>query len=634
MIFALKFNKARISGGRSLWRNLLRSAGHPGFKLRSKVLGLIPPGLRFPLRRVYQRLSSRGRTAASIRQNGLRMLNLGYAERGYRELLAAAEGARDRRLRLNAYWDLLHWHLAECSENDARAVLRYVDAMRQLEVRPERLVHLAIARASALRSLGELERAEAAIRDNSLMSTHPDLVLARATFADVEARKEALNCLFRREGLDEVALLAGKGSAIDRLTAGASASMPQSECPLVSVIIPAFNAEATIATAIRSLQMQTWRNVEIIAVDDCSTDNTAAVVRSMAERDGRVRLLRAQRNSGAYCARNLGLKAARGKYVTCHDADDWSHPRKLQMQAEDLERKTRRTVANLSALLFLDENLRAASRRIGSYARTNTSSLMFRREPVVERLGAWDPVRFAADTEFLERIYGVFGRWSVAGISQPLSLVRIGNGSLTASESFGYHGFRMGARQFYHQRYIQFHRSGKPLRLSGEVRERPFYVPEPMLPWRLPRGTRRCFDVVLVFDCRLGGADLELALNAIGRYRGEGRSVALFHLPLYEPDPEMPVHEAVIKLLDSGLVAYLVPGEHIDCDRLDILGWSLLLDRNRFFIDVRAREITVAVDDVVPGGGAARPSAEERRRCEANLRHYCGASAVWYTLPQ
>lgn len=100
--------------------------------------------------------------------------------------------------------------------------------------------------------------------------------------------------------------------------------------PRVSVIIPAFNAAALIGGAVASAQAQTQGEIEIIVVDDASTDDTAAVVERLAGQDKRLRLVRMQRNGGPGAARNAGLDAARGEWIALLDADDRYHPRRLE----------------------------------------------------------------------------------------------------------------------------------------------------------------------------------------------------------------------------------------------------------------------------------------------------------------
>lgn len=97
-----------------------------------------------------------------------------------------------------------------------------------------------------------------------------------------------------------------------------------------SVIIPAYNAEAFVAGAIASALAQTEPHIEVIVIDDASTDATAAAVAQLAARDERVRLLPSAVNGGPGAARNRGLDAARGQWIALLDADDGFAPRRLE----------------------------------------------------------------------------------------------------------------------------------------------------------------------------------------------------------------------------------------------------------------------------------------------------------------
>jgi glycosyltransferase involved in cell wall biosynthesis len=101
--------------------------------------------------------------------------------------------------------------------------------------------------------------------------------------------------------------------------------------PLVSILIPAFNAERWIAETLRSATAQTWRPIEIIVVDDGSTDRTPDIV-SQFEHDG-VRLIR-QQNQGAAVARNTAFSASRGDFIQWLDADDLLAPDKIERQMD------------------------------------------------------------------------------------------------------------------------------------------------------------------------------------------------------------------------------------------------------------------------------------------------------------
>ncbi|KRE62152.1 glycosyltransferase family A protein [Nostocoides sp. Soil756] len=109
--------------------------------------------------------------------------------------------------------------------------------------------------------------------------------------------------------------------------------------PDVSVVIPAYNAADVIARAVRSVLDQEVQDLEVLVVDDASTDDTAAVVTSLAADDPRVRLVRMEHNSGRPAhPRNRGLVEARGTVVALLDADDHWLPGKLTAQVDAMRR--------------------------------------------------------------------------------------------------------------------------------------------------------------------------------------------------------------------------------------------------------------------------------------------------------
>lgn len=101
---------------------------------------------------------------------------------------------------------------------------------------------------------------------------------------------------------------------------------------LVSVVMPAYNAERYIARSIASVLEQTYRQLELVVIDDHSTDGTLALADAVARTDSRVRVVRLPCNGGVAAARNAGISAARGDYIAFLDSDDWWHPAKLDRQ--------------------------------------------------------------------------------------------------------------------------------------------------------------------------------------------------------------------------------------------------------------------------------------------------------------
>lgn len=108
--------------------------------------------------------------------------------------------------------------------------------------------------------------------------------------------------------------------------------------PLVSIVMPLFNDEEHVAAAIESCLAQTLAEIEVIVVDDASTDTTADVVEHIVARDPRVRLIRQERNRSAFQARRRGIEAASAAHILFLDGDDELHPHAAQ-QALTLARK-------------------------------------------------------------------------------------------------------------------------------------------------------------------------------------------------------------------------------------------------------------------------------------------------------
>src|SRR5438270_8624569 len=101
--------------------------------------------------------------------------------------------------------------------------------------------------------------------------------------------------------------------------------------PLTSVVIPAYNAERFLERTLRSALRQTYRNLEVIVVNDGSADKTRAIAEAVARTDDRVRIITVP-NGGVAKARNIGIAEAHGEFVAFLDADDLWHPTKIELQ--------------------------------------------------------------------------------------------------------------------------------------------------------------------------------------------------------------------------------------------------------------------------------------------------------------
>lgn len=216
---------------------------------------------------------------------------------------------------------------------------------------------------------------------------------------------EALNSYLANFDVAQVKLGAGD-SKMSRLIV--DPLPPVNDGPLVTIIMTVWNAEKTIDYAIRSVLAQTWRNIELIIVDDVSTDNTPAIVRDFASKDNRIRVFRNSVNVGPYVSRNVAVTQARGDWITCHDADDWAHPERIALQIHFcIEQKT--PVSMSGMVRMAEDGQFVRLNKVGGFVhdgacRSAFVSMMIESNYFHDLLGYWDPVRVGADSELLGRI--------------------------------------------------------------------------------------------------------------------------------------------------------------------------------------------------------------------------------------
>lgn len=109
--------------------------------------------------------------------------------------------------------------------------------------------------------------------------------------------------------------------------------------PTVSIITPSYNCAEYIKETIQSIQAQTFTDWELLITDDCSSDNSREIIKNLAEKDQRIRLLCLDKNSGAGVARNNSIKEAKGRYIAFCDSDDRWFPKKLKKQLDFIKEK-------------------------------------------------------------------------------------------------------------------------------------------------------------------------------------------------------------------------------------------------------------------------------------------------------
>lgn len=183
------------------------------------------------------------------------------------------------------------------------------------------------------------------------------------------------------------------------------------EGPLVSVVVATRNNAGTIEDSLNSLLNQTHRNIEIIVIDDTSDDDSAGIIEVIARRDRRLTVIRNRHHLGTGRSRNLGLKAARGEYVTFHDGDDFSLPTRIEEQLTVFSNfpEKKLSLCNYVRINAKGRSLEINDRRVMKCI----ISMMFRRREVLERVGYFEDSSISEDSDFYERIKIEFGACEV-----------------------------------------------------------------------------------------------------------------------------------------------------------------------------------------------------------------------------
>ena len=185
----------------------------------------------------------------------------------------------------------------------------------------------------------------------------------------------------------------------------------------VSIIIGAFNAAGTVGYSVRSVLAQSYRNIEVIVVDDGSTDGTWEELEKLRHSDSRVRTIRNAANSGPYICRNIALEATEGTYVAIHDADDFAHPQRLERQMTCFDRPD--VVAVFAAHIRFNSRGQIALENNGAIVGDGPMTFLCRRS-VFSDIGEFERVRTRGDIEFWDRMKCYYGSHRVLHLDEVL----------------------------------------------------------------------------------------------------------------------------------------------------------------------------------------------------------------------
>lgn len=347
--------------------------------------------------------------------------------------------ALDALVRLMAGRKVLSGDFAEPADlSQVVRLLRGEAALDELSPRIEGQVNLAAGRREHVRAVLDSEELD----DDTewILSTE----LAHPAHGAPPEESAAWLDLFNRRFVDfghlPVTIPDGPGAMFDRVRVEVPDDryVDDPDAPLVTVVMSVFQPDQSFRTAVSSLLAQTWRNLEILVVDDCSPPQYDALLHEVTSLDERIQFERMPQNGGTYRIRNAAIARARGAFIAFQDSDDWAHPERIQRQIEPLLDDPELVATHCRCVRVFDD-LHTLAVGMNSFRRGEASTVV-RRDVVVDALGGFDETRKSADNEFYERLAAVYGTDSVENLQDVLVMTQLTPGSLSRDElKFGWH---------------------------------------------------------------------------------------------------------------------------------------------------------------------------------------------------
>lgn len=212
------------------------------------------------------------------------------------------------------------------------------------------------------------------------------------------------------------------------------------EKDLISVLMPTYNVEKYVEEAVRSILDQTWKNFELIIVDDCSTDKTFAILQKLAQEDLRIKLYRNEANLKICKTLNRAWSYATGNYIARMDGDDVSTPDRFQVLMNFLYTHKKCGLVG-SGMITIDETGKELSysslvhsnyyiKKVIKY-RSPIAHIWIARREVYEKLKGYREIPYAEDADFIFRC--VRNGFELANVREYLYKCRIRNGNTSST---------------------------------------------------------------------------------------------------------------------------------------------------------------------------------------------------------
>jgi glycosyltransferase involved in cell wall biosynthesis len=475
--------------------------------------------------------------------------------------------------------------------------------------------------------------------DNDFICAKSNLFCALGKLKSSQERLELLNTIYTNNQLINIKLLDENNGYIFGNFKFENLKDLVVNGPKVSILMPVYNAGKFIETAVKSILFQTWNNIEIIAVEDCGTDDSWDKLQALAKQDSRLNIYRNSKNMGAYPTRNRALGLATGDYITVHDSDDWSHPQMIEVQMKTLLASDA-VKATCSAMVRVYPNLLfilRPQRENFEHIHRSYPSILMRRIDLM-KLGKWDDVVANADDEFVQRARLMYGNDAIVDVlpDVPLSFFLVHENSLTQQKATSLNSLTFGIRKYYATQADFWRRKifcntdsiGTFERIDLKT---PFPIPQGLAP---KHWTKNCiYDIVIISDLSLLGGTRRCNEGYIEAATQLGLRVGLFHWPRFDLKI-VDIDEEYLKLSYQKNVDILVPEDEIICSTVIIHHPPIL----KYKIDAIPKIKTDSIYILVNQLPMQRWSREPHYYFQENVNNLCldffGKIPIWISISQ
>ncbi|MFN4171227.1 MAG: glycosyltransferase [Pseudorhodobacter sp.] len=595
---------------------------------------------------------------------------LGFTQPVLDDLAALADGEDDPDLRAGALLELALIHLSGIPPEDPETALACLSRARRLTGDAPLLRRIAQVGMLGHECKGD-RAAGLAAHEAAALAGHcgPEAPLLRANLAPCPQERLAwINTLWSATGLATATIGPGEEdrAALDRLgweapprdaAPGATPASPGLPGTRVSVLVPVGPATggtgpgsrtgigpeigAGLEAGLRSLAAQTWADLEILLLDQGIGqgigEDSAGILRRMAGRDPRLRLLPCGEETSLAGALNRGLAAAGGAFVTTHRPGDLEHPQRIARQMAALAGQDGALAVTVSRL-WLRADLRVSGwDETGALCTPAPETLLLRRDLLCGEFGGWDRILCGSAADLEVRLVTRHGPGAVcrAGGAAPLVLGRWQGPPGPQRPLLAEPGLK-----------ACFDLAARHRRRSGDVRvpvesarsgsgSRPFPVPARLDPDRKTASLPH-FPVIIGSEFRMPGGSVKSCIEEIRFNRQHGLKTGLFELyryDLFDKGLKLSMLDEVLDEIDGTGTEILSPGDEVSCDLLLLRYPPVLWHDQRHLPKIRARAVKVIVNqppmsDYGPGGVLRYDIAA----CAANVRRWFGTEAVWHPI--